>query len=34
MTCGGSIGHMTDDVTSRSWPRYTKCPLSRKWLDI
>jgi len=19
---------------SRSWPRYEKCPLSRKWLEI
>jgi len=23
-----------DPERSRSWPRYEKCPLSRKWLEI
>jgi len=38
MAPGESNGHVTDDVMwperSRSWPRYEKCPLSRKWLEI
>jgi len=38
MTTWESNGHVTADVTwpetSRSWPQYVWCPLSRKWLEI